>query len=127
MNSSAQTTSEGTPSDDPRELWCLLESDGVIMVNMKANDRISTLKENVHKKSGSAHGEYPKDLVLYRVSDILESGSSIHAFLGWYTFRWGHQILPWHDRAYRAYRACRAGPLQSCERFYDLPNCIECK
>jgi len=56
LNSSPSTT----PSDDPRELWCLPESDDVIMVNMKANDYISTLKEKVHEKVAQRMVNIPK-------------------------------------------------------------------
>jgi len=78
-NSAAQTILS-IPSDHFCELWCLLKSNGVIMVNTNVNGHITTfkLKEHIHKRGGLVHGEYLKDLVLLKVSDILESGSSIY-------------------------------------------------
>jgi len=78
-NSATQTTLS-IQSDHPCQMWCLLKSNGVIMVNMKVNDHITTfkLKEHIHKRGGSVHGKYLKDLVLLKVSDILESGSSVY-------------------------------------------------
>ena len=65
----AQTTSEGTP-DSPRVLWCLIEGDGVVPISLAANQRIAILKECIHAKSKVT--VYAKDLVLLKVSDILE-------------------------------------------------------
>jgi hypothetical protein len=72
--------SEATSGDDPRQLWCLLESKGVIIVNVKANDRITTLKERVYKKGGSVAWAISQRFVLFKVSGIMDSGSSIYVF-----------------------------------------------
>ena len=72
----SQTTSEGTPDDDShRVLWCLIEGDGVVPVSLAANQRIVILKEYIHAKGKIT--VYAKDLVLLRVSDILESSTNL--------------------------------------------------
>lgn len=79
-NSAAQTTSD-TPSDhSPRDLWCLIEGDGLIPVTIAANKPIAILKECIYEKGKTSvfDGIYAKDLVLLKVSDILESGGSIY-------------------------------------------------
>jgi len=74
-----QTTSEGTPNDDsPRVLWCLIEGDGVVLVSLAANQRITILKECIHAKGKTT--VYAKDLELLKVSDILESSTNSCSF-----------------------------------------------
>ena len=73
----AHATSEGTPGDDsPRDLWCLFEGDALILVSVAANKPIAILKELIHAK-GKISAD-AKDLVLWKVSDILESSSNIY-------------------------------------------------
>ena len=77
----AQTTSKGTPGDDsPRDLWCLIEGNKLIPVPVAANKPIAILKELVYVKGKSSAfgGIDAKDLVLWKVSDILESTSNIY-------------------------------------------------
>ena len=84
-NSATQATSEGTLSDDsPRDLWCLIEGDAPVLVKVAANMPIAVLKELVYEKGKSSvfDGIDAKDLVLLKVSDILESFSSIYVLLG---------------------------------------------
>ncbi len=81
QNSAPKTTSEGTPSDDSsRDLWCLIEGDALVRVTVAANKPIAVLKELVYAKGKTSvfGGIDAKDLVLLKVSDILESGSSIY-------------------------------------------------
>ena len=68
------------PSEGPRNLWCLIEGDALIPVTVAANKSIAVLKEHIYAKGKtSAFGAIDaKDLVLLKVSDILESGSNIY-------------------------------------------------
>ena len=68
----ARTSSKGVPIDYSlpiRELLCLVEGDAVIPVSVAANKPIAVLKELIHAKSKSS--TFAKDLVLWKVSDIL--------------------------------------------------------
>jgi len=60
------------PSDDSRELWCLIEGDALIQVSVPANKPIAILKEFIYVKGQSFvfSGIDAKDLVLFKVSDI---------------------------------------------------------
>ena len=81
----AQTTSKSTRDDSPRDLLCLIEGDTVIPVSVAANKSIAILKELVYAKGKSSvfGGIDAKDLVLWKVSDILKSTSNIYVpFLG---------------------------------------------
>ena len=77
MPIAAGTSFEGAPGDDSlRDLLCLIEGDTVIPVSVVANKPIAILKELIHAKSkGSA---FAKDLVLWKVSDILEFSINIY-------------------------------------------------
>jgi hypothetical protein len=73
-----QTTSEGTPNDDPRVLWCLIEGDGFVPVSLAAKQRIIILKECIHAKGKTTVDA--KDLELLKVSDML-------GFFAWFASR----------------------------------------
>jgi len=77
-NSAAKKTSDKPSDDSPRNLWCLIEGDDLIRVTVAANKPIYILKELVCGKTFVYDGIYAKDLVLLKVSDTLESGSSIY-------------------------------------------------
>jgi hypothetical protein len=66
--------------DSPRDLWCLIEGDTLIPVSVAANKPIAILKELIYAKGKSSAfgGIDAKDLVLWKVSDILESTSNIY-------------------------------------------------
>jgi hypothetical protein len=65
-----------TRNDSPRDLLCLSEGDTVIPVSVAANKPIAILKELIHAKGNC--GAFAKDLVLWKVSDILESSINIY-------------------------------------------------
>jgi hypothetical protein len=78
MPIAAGTSSEGAPD---RDLLCLIEGDTVVIpVSVAANKPIAILKDLIHakRKSSAFGGIDAKDLVLWKVSDILESTSNIY-------------------------------------------------
>jgi len=70
----AAETSSGNNS--LRDLLCLIEGDTVIPVSIAANKPIAVLKELIHAKGESS--AFAKDLVLWKVSDTLESSINIY-------------------------------------------------
>jgi len=65
-------------NDQSFELWCLIEGDAAIQVTVDANKSIAILKDLVHSKLEGNTSVAPKDLVLLKVSDILQFHSNIN-------------------------------------------------